>query len=249
MQPYPPPDAAGREVALMLPAPGPAPIPPSSRITSKDAAIIGLSVIGTMLLLTSLSSPWFYFNDRTTEPYDPSVTITIQEHLMGEERTQEQANVETATFILVLVAALGGVSSCCLAGRLAFRRWRSKWAAALIVCLIPVLFSLLAPVYYYYQLPQAKADIRQHFYPYQHDYSQPEGESPEKTFFGSGSNVEYYWNDGGYYEYHTADEAQWGGSVGFYLPFAAMAVFILAYAVMIARIFGAFEEQRKARPA
>ena len=240
-------------MSSLLAPPVRAAAPRASWPPRKDFAVIGLTFAGMVLLLASLSSPWFYFHGDITNPDDEIPSMVFQERLAGEWRTDGQANVEMVTYILVAAAIISAASSCLVAGWLALRRWHSGWAAALAVCLLPIIFAVAAPVYYGYELPHAKMaaynGIPHHSY-YSEDYGPPT-DSPEVKFFGSGEDVRYYSlrNYDYFYDYDTFDKAQWGGSAGFYLAIAAAAMFIIAYGIVMANVRVSFRERKGAVPA
>lgn len=230
MDPYPPPTEAAYRVPAPATVRGWLAGPATSTITRRDAAVLVLIGIGILLVLLAAVSPWFQFRDVTDDSHGQTATTVVQQALIPERTSEAESLLGVLVFILLLATMASAVAFLGLSGWLALRHWRASPAYVVFAGLVPVLLCMLAPVAYYSELPEAKMEADEAYSElFQDSFTAPEGESPERTFFGAGDHVGYYQYDDVHPDRFEADHATWGGGAGFYLCIAAGLVLIAAY--------------------
>ena len=230
MDPYPPPIEAAYRVPASAPVRGRLASPKTSTVTRRDAAVLVLIGIGIFLVILAAVSPWFQFRDVTNDSHGRTATTVVQQALIPERTSEAESLLGVLVFLLLLATMASAVAFLGLSGWLALRHWRANPAYVIFAGLVPVLLCMLAPIAYYEELPEAKMEADEAYSElYQDSFTAPEGESPERTFYGAGDHVGYYQYDDVHPDRFEADHATWGGGVGFYLSIAAGLVFIAAY--------------------
>ncbi len=246
MQPYPPPAQAAYQVA----APAPvhrrrAGLLPSS-VTGRDAAVLLLLGVGIALVLLSAASPWFQLRAETVDRDGRSYAVVNQDYLIPEQTSGPESRLGLSIFIILLGGLVCAVACLVLSGWLALNRWRAKPAFVLFVGMVPMILCLLAPVFHYQYLPDAKMEAARDYMEVEDDtYQVPTGPSPHKSFYGSGEDVRIYQYEENWGNYYDADRAAWGGGIGFYLSIAASFVFLAAFILMMANTWRALKERAR----
>lgn len=178
-----------------------------NKMTKIGAALACIAVI---LLIISLSMPWWTFHQKSTygdETQEQTQRMTPMLLPQTSSSDQDTTNTSTTLNITTWLTTIGTISATIAVMLLgiAINSDRSKYrkigAALLIAGLI---LAVVAPIYFMMELPNSyENDLYD-------DSELPDHDSPAKSFFGS-------------YDQENREES-WRGGIGWFLSFIAAAI-------------------------
>ncbi|KPJ87602.1 MAG: hypothetical protein AMJ53_17890 [Gammaproteobacteria bacterium SG8_11] len=198
-----------------------------------------IGIIAILLIVTTLILPWYGmhsvredkdldgdFNYYYESGYGVSVTGGIGYYgssmslYSGAFSTPALFGITTLLMVMALICTALFIAMVFLYEMEKIRSLK----LAKILCILALIFCLLAPIIFAVALPGAmRADAEKRAEDSDQDYESPDHDDPTKSFFGYYKDV-----DEDEYEIETTEQS-WGGDIGWFMAFVAFALICVSF--------------------
>lgn len=191
-------------------------------------AMIGtiLGIVAVILLVLSLTMPWWTMNEEKPRGYNEEGTYetttrvspeALPQYSSSEDETSNTTETTNMTSWMATIGTIATTISVVLIGMAVPAEKNNLKKIGVVLMIVGIIFALVAPIYMMTSFPDAIKDDQ--FTDSQQEV--PDHDHPAKSFFGS------YSEDG------SDAEQDWGGGMGWFMSLIAGVLLIVSLILVV----------------